>query len=207
MAEPAAPSPLAPRTATLPSPGGRPAGAGTAPLTAESRPSRIPGVELAIGVGAAVPTSPAGFSELFDPGFALTLDVTRHLRGILGLRVDFGHARTSLAGADLNIDFTRYGGGITLAPFGRESRGTPYGFFTVGGVTTDARGDDAPNSAAETDFGIGLGGGYRWLVGERWGIGGDVRGTGVFGGSGDEGGDDDGPVWYVTPSVAVFIDF
>ena len=44
VAEPAAPSPLAPRTATLPSPGGRPAGAGTALPTAESRPSRIPGV-------------------------------------------------------------------------------------------------------------------------------------------------------------------
>jgi hypothetical protein len=189
----------------------RPAGL-TSPASPQAPPLRGAGsvgagFEVAVGAGASMPVSPDGFDELFDPGVSFSVDVSRQIVGVLGWRAEFGYDRTSLAGADLNIDFARYGGGITVAPFDSTGRGMPYGFFTVGGFTTDARGVDAPDFAAETDVGISFGGGYKWKVSDRWGIGGNVRVNGVFGGSGDVGGDDDAPIWYLTPSGVVFFSF
>ena len=135
------------------------------------------------------------------------MNAGRQITGLFGWRAEFGYDRTSLAGADLNIDFARYAGGITVAPFDSAGRGMPYGFFTVGGFTTQARGGDAPELGAETDVGISFGGGYNWRVGDSWGSGGNRRVNGVFGGSGDDGGDDDAPIWYLTPSAVVFFRF
>ena len=205
--EPRQPVQSEPGVATRPGGGGLSGGASTTPPLPEPAPARQRGLDLGIGVGAAFPALPDSFRELFYSGFSVSVDASRQIVGVLGWRVAFGHDRTSLAGADLNIDFARYGGGITLEPFDRESRGIPYGFFTVGGFTTNVRGAEAPDVGAETDVGISLGGGYKWRVGDRWGVGGNVRVNGVFGGSGDDGGDDDGPVWYLTPSVGVFLSF
>ena len=163
--------------------------------------------EVAVSAGASIPVSPDGFDELFDPGSSFSVDVGRQIVGVLGWRAEFGYDRTSLAGADLNINFARYGGGITVAPFDSARRGMPYGFFTVGGFTTDVRGADAPELGAETNVGISFGGGYKWKVGDRWGIGGNLRVNGIFGGSGDVGGDDDAPIWYLTPSAGVLFSF
>ena len=163
--------------------------------------------EVAVSAGASIPVSPGGFDELFDPGLSFSVDVGRQIVGLLGWRAEFGYDGTSLAGADLNINFARYGGGITIAPFDSARRGMPYGFFTVGGFTTDVRGADAPELGAETDVGISFGGGYKWKVSDRWGIGGNLRVNGIFGGSGDVGGDDDAPIWYLTPSAGVLFSF
>ena len=163
--------------------------------------------EVAVSAGASIPVSPGGFDELFDPGLSFSVDVGRQIVGLLGWRAEFGYDSTSLAGADLNINFARYGGGITVAPFDSARRGMPYGFFTVGGFTTDVRGADAPELGAETNVGISFGGGYKWKVGDRWGIGGNLRVNGIFGGSGDVGGDDDAPIWYLTPSAGVLFSF
>ena len=206
------PPPLVPSVEQPPGLGGR-RPLGLTPLSPPQSPPSGPtgsvgaDFEVAVSVGASIPVSPAGFDELFDPGFSFSVDVGRQIAGLLGWRAEFGYDRTSLAGADLNIDFARYGGGITVAPFDSAGRGMPYGFFTVGGFTTDARGADAPELGAETDVGISFGGGYKWKVGDRWGIGGNLRFNGVFGGSGDVGGDDDAPIWYLTPSAGVLFSF
>ena len=191
--------------------GGRPGGltppaASQPPPAAPTRSAGL-GFEVGFGAGTSIPVSPAGFEERFNPGYAFSVDATRRISGLLGWRAEFGFDRTFLAGADLSIGFLRYGGGITLAPFDRSGGSMPYGFFTVGGFTNDAGGADAPERDAETDVGISFGGGYKWTVGDRWGIGGNLRVNSVFGGSGDEGGDDDAPLWYVSPSVVAFFSF
>ena len=206
------PLPDVPRVDQQAGRGGRRPGGFTPPAPPQAPPLRGAGsvgagLEVVVGAGASIPVSPDGFDELFDPEVSFSVDVSRQIVGVLGWRAEFGYDRTSLAGADLNIDFARYGGGITVAPFDGTGRGMPYGFFTVGGFTTDARGVDAPDFAAETDVGISLGGGYKWKVSDRWGIGGNLRVNGVFGGSGDVGGDDDAPIWYLTPSGVVFFSF
>ena len=159
------------------------------------------GVTVDLGAGAALPSSPDFFSDGFDPSVAFNLDLSGQLTGPLGWRVEFGHDRTTSEGEfDIGLTFTRFSGGIQLAPYDSDMNGTPYLFITAGAYISDLSGDDAPDVDSETDFGISFGAGYDYPIGDNWGLGASIRVHGIF----SDSDNDDDTLWYYTPAGQIF---
>lgn len=157
-----------------------------------------------VGVGAAMPVSDL-FDEFADPGLAFGGFVTGQISGALGWRAEGAWDGMELPDvfdeacdqADIDCDkphVTRFNGGVQFGP--SSGRARPFAFFTVGAYNVDFGEGDS-----ETDFGMGLGGGVNFLLGDNWGAGGDVHFHGIF------PGDDLDTQWYVAPEGVFFFSF
>jgi len=163
------------------------------------------GMMAGVGVGAAIPVSD-GLDDAVDPGIAIGGFVSGPISGPLGWRAevawesfenpDFIDEECDAADIDCSKPHvTRFNGGVQFGPSTGSAR--PYGFFTVGAYNSDP----GENIEGETDFGIGLGGGVNFMLGDSWGAGGDVHFHGIF------PGDDADTEWYVTPEGVFFFSF
>jgi hypothetical protein len=172
-------------------------------------------------------SNPNPFKEDFNTGWSINGYVAGPFSDMFGWRAEGGYEKMP-ADADrvagkVNGDYKlfRLQGGIQIAPFRSEAKGRPYGFFTVGLVKQDASLSATVNNVdlqydfnGKSDFGLSFGGGYNYLIGESWGLGGDLHINGAFfkdrlinpSGVGDTE-IDDSTRWWWTPSVQVFFKF
>jgi hypothetical protein len=177
--------------------------------------------EVGLAVGPTMPftgNSPFGadasFREDFDLGLSFNLYATGPIADWLGWRVELGHdefnADADPSGGRAEGDYTmwRWQIGVQASPFDLGDRGQVYLFATMGLARQDASvsTDIVPEPLGEdgitidldgtSNFGLSFGGGYNHLLGEHWGLGGDLHlNCGIF---------NDATRWWWTPSVQAF---
>ena len=149
------------------------------------------------------------FKDDFDTGFGIGAYVAGPFSGMIGWRGEFGYEKMSAdadaaTGGHVDGDYKiyRFQGGLQFGDFSSESKGKPYAFFTLGLAKEDftiSVDDDNIDLEGKSAFGLSFGGGYNYLIGDTWGVGGDLHvNAGFF---------DDDTRWWWTPSAQVFFKF
>jgi hypothetical protein len=157
------------------------------------------------------------FKDHFKAGFAWGLYATGPISGLFGWRADLSRDSMPIKQKsreisdqfddfDGNYHITRFQGGLQVAPFESDSRGRPYAFLTIG-IAHESGSVDANTGnvtynldlGSTTAFGMSFGGGYNYLIGDNWGLGGDLHiNMGSF---------EDSTRWWWTPAGQVFYRF
>ena len=165
------------------------------------------GIIVTGGVGAAIPTSQ--FNDRLDPQVSVAGSISGPITGVFGWRGEYSYDRFQ-TGSELNCTSCRdqyinhFAAGVQVTGKTQGGKVLPYGFFTAGGYNKRSYVSGVDN---QTDFGLGFGGGVNYLVGQNWGIGGEVEANTFRLKDEERAAGQDRWLWYAAPRGQVFFRF